>query len=123
MSRKEELEQLITVARAELDEIRFKEEKAVSANLVGKCFKYRNYYSCPENEGDYWWEYAKIMGYDGGYLDAIIFTLGIDQIEFKVSSAVLSNSLCGWIEITQEEFNEAWRSLTAELEKIRETLK
>lgn len=30
--------------------------------LVGKCFKYRNSYSCPEKPSDYWWLYRHVIG-------------------------------------------------------------
>lgn len=32
---------------------------------VGKCFKYRNNYSCPQTEKDYWWLYSQVIGIIG----------------------------------------------------------
>lgn len=30
--------------------------------LVGKCFKYRNNYSCPDKPSDYWWMWVMVVG-------------------------------------------------------------
>ncbi len=32
---------------------------------VGKYFKYRNNYSCPQTEKDYWWLYSQVIGVIG----------------------------------------------------------
>jgi hypothetical protein len=29
---------------------------------VGRCFRYRNCYSCPESDRDYWWMFCRITG-------------------------------------------------------------
>lgn len=34
--------------------------------LVGRCFRYRNCYSCPDKPSDYWWLWLRIVGVDGG---------------------------------------------------------
>lgn len=40
------------------------EDKKAAANrlLIGRFFKYRNCYSCPDTEADYWWLYATVTG-------------------------------------------------------------
>lgn len=32
---------------------------------VGRCFKVRNNYSCPEKPSDYWWLYKRVVKIDG----------------------------------------------------------
>jgi hypothetical protein len=46
-----------------LEDEQFEQEAlpAMRAN-VGKCFKYRNCYSCPTSDSDYWWMYCKVVG-------------------------------------------------------------
>ena len=42
-------------------------QKMISENyeefkkLEGKCFKFRNNYSCPEKKSDYWWMYKQVI--------------------------------------------------------------
>lgn len=31
--------------------------------LAGKCFRYRNSYSCPEKPSDYWYIYRRVVGH------------------------------------------------------------
>ena len=39
-------------------------KRAEHQKLVGKTFRYRNNYSCPEKKSDYWWLYTKVVGVD-----------------------------------------------------------
>ena len=49
-----------------------------NAPLLGKTFKYRNCYSCPEKPSDYWSLYAKVTKVDkDGYLK--VFTFETDR--------------------------------------------
>lgn len=56
MTRKEELLKEL----AEIEEIE-KQFRIKYKSLVGKYFKLKNCYSCPENDSDYWYSYYKII--------------------------------------------------------------
>lgn len=65
MTRKQELQAVINQARSELNEIEEAELAESMATLLGKFFKYRNSYSCPEDEADYWWLYQTYVDLHG----------------------------------------------------------
>ena len=48
--------------RNELDE---QEAGPKRRQLIGRCFKYRNCYSCPEKPSDYWWLWFRATGTSG----------------------------------------------------------
>src|SRR5581483_1710586 len=73
----EQLSELEATARAvgeKIDAIKTKERKAANQKKVGRYYKTRNSYSCPENPSDYWWLYAKCTRMDNeGFLYAFKF--------------------------------------------------
>ena len=74
MGVKEKLQQQVGILRNRLGEIEERERKAQSLALVGRCFKYRNSYSCPDKPEDYWWKYAIVTGVgDFGHPNAFSF--------------------------------------------------
>lgn len=66
----EAAEARLTTARGDFNEIKgYIDEREYAPKrraLVGKCFKYRNSYSCPEKPSDYWWMWAKVAGEESG---------------------------------------------------------
>lgn len=53
------------------DEIHKRELLGREKNLkgfVGKCYKYKNCYSCPQEEKDYWWLYIRVKEVKDGCL-------------------------------------------------------
>ena len=60
MSGKKELERIIKDARNQLRQIEEKELLAYNSLQVGRCFKVRSYYSCPQGPKDYWWQYRMV---------------------------------------------------------------
>ena len=100
--------------RAELDAAIWKQEAKErdrkNAKLVGRCFKYRNCYSCPEKESDYWWLYRKITRVEDGSLRAFEFQID-SRGEFEVRPdkfVGLGDNGSGWTEIRGDEFSAAW---------------
>lgn len=91
---------------------------------VGRCFKYRNSYSCPESAEDYWFVYYQIVDVTSqiGKYEAISFERNI-QNEFRAfireSFFIISSR---YIEISKEEFNQARKNyldgLTKSLLKV-----
>lgn len=47
------------------EEIQEREFMPKRRALFGKCFKYRNNYSCPESSRDYWWMWMRVTGVRG----------------------------------------------------------
>lgn len=90
----------------------------VKANrpCVGKFYRYRNCYSCPQQESDYWWLYYAVTGIDkDGNLKAWSFqddNAGRLTIEFNRVVLALTD---GYREIVRGEFAEAWRDFKSQL--------
>lgn len=90
-----------------IDEIQTAKAERVSAALVGRYFKYRNNYSCPESDEDYWWLYMKVTGFDGSRLSGYSFQRDSDGKSFFDPAATTYNHLSGYEEITAQEFIRA----------------
>jgi hypothetical protein len=84
---------------------RFKE----STKLIGKCFRYRNCYSCPKTDQDYWWLYTRVTACaKDGWL--VTFNFQVDQhgdIWIEPQKRRYANSLGEPISLKQ--FQHAWR--------------
>jgi len=118
MKRKEELQEIIINARDELNDITDKEDDIENAKFIGRFFKARNNYSCPEKPSDYWWLYIKVETDNEG-LHGVEFQTDKDgKIEVDFSRYYLRHSLEGYIEITEEEYAEAWESLKKKISNI-----
>lgn len=98
------------------DAARFEENKA----QVGKCFRYRNCYSCPEKPGDYWWLYAKVQSIaKSGHLTVFMFqtdkygevTIKIDKYRHSMND--------GYQPIAREQFDKQWRNLKRRIAACR----
>lgn len=85
MSRRDDIIAQIAPLRAELDEIDRKKRISQSASEVGRCYRYRNCYSCPQTEADYWWLYIKVTEMsEDGRLTGLGFQTDKDgKIEFE----------------------------------------
>lgn len=92
----------------EIHKIENKERRDENAKLVGKFFKYRNNYSCPEKNSDYWFLYSTFTKQDSvGYLRELSFqTDKYGDGSFKVEK-FSSGPLGGSVEISKKEFNAA----------------
>lgn len=86
--------------------------------FVGKYFKFRNNYSCPQLPEDYWWEYLYVKKIENGELivsEISKDSKGIISIEMNKWSMFLN-----WIECSKEEFNEFFNTILAEITIGRE---
>ncbi len=104
MNREQELLDQMEPLRHELDKIARKKRQDENTAYVGKCFRYRNSYSCPESEADYWWLYAMVTGLsDSGQPVGISFQTDKNgDIEFK--SKLWFTGSAGYEEISGEAF-------------------
>lgn len=88
------------------------EEQARTAEhrkLIGRFFKYRNCYSCPQTEADRWWLYATVTGVseEYGWAEGWQFQR-TSQNEIKIELEQRMNTIPdgAWVEISADEF---WR--------------
>lgn len=83
-----------------------------SRALVGRYFKYRNSYSCPQKASDYWWLYARTDRLDrAGTLHGVTFQID-SRGEITVAPQRFMWQLFGdgskYQPITRAEFQRAW---------------
>lgn len=118
MTRKEELEKTIELARDELSAIEVKDNIMGNTKLLGNCFKYRNCHSLPKKESDYWWLYHKIssIGKHGHCMAMSFQTDKRGRIDIETDLYFSPNG--GHIEISQEEFKDAWAELAMNIMDI-----
>lgn len=106
---KEKIRAQIAPLQAELNRIKDAEEKAKSVALVGRCFKYRNCYSCPKPD-EYWWLYIKVTGMGEYWPVAFEFQTDKDGM-LTVKQKECFSRMEGHNEIPASEFNAAWRKV------------
>ncbi len=114
----EQIEQLRDTARKAqeaIGEIEAKERREKNAKLVGKTFRMRNSYSCPEKPSDYWWIWAKCTRMDkSGFLWAFKFqtdrygsiTISPDEYSYHMQHYDL---------VSPAVYDRAWRKLQAKI--------
>lgn len=113
---KQALERVIATARKELDDIEDQERALELAGMAGQCFKYRNCYSCPQSEADYWWLYQIVTEVVGPSAKVLQFSIDKDGKVSIESDRYFSRS--GWQPITRAEFNRAWKATMRQIAKV-----
>jgi len=115
--RKEELNTLIRKAHNELRDIESAERLLDNLALVGKYFKYRNCYSCPESDSDYWWIYARVDSLSESNTPVVIQfqtdKYGMITIETDKNQFTMSN---GWTVISEAEFSREWKKIKGHID-------
>lgn len=90
-----------------------KAEAAIKAvenkKLVGKCFRYRNCYSCPEKPSDYWWLYMRVTKADGYWLYAQQFQVDKNGACSFDPKRMLHNVDGNYEPITKAAYDKAWK--------------
>lgn len=120
----------------QLDEIVSQEQKEIIEKnypkfkkFIGKCFKYKNNYSCPTKPSDYWFTYTKVVElnpddiYDTGYSGITSRFKGY-SFDCDKYGNISINNVDGYIhslgkEITESEFNEAWNKMMGKLDNLK----
>lgn len=101
--------------RRELEDKEFAEVTLpIMCNMVGKTYKYRNSYSCPESDADYWWMYMRVAGASENGL--VIITAGKDfrgRVNIQTQGSAFP-ILDGYIEIDVKEFDMAVTGILSE---------
>jgi hypothetical protein len=121
-NRKNELQTIIDNARNELYKIEDNEKMESFNQLLGKCFRYRNCFSCPSSDKDYWYMYMKVTGIsDSGELLILQFEKD-GHGDFSIRPDYTNLLLDLSIEITEKEFNDAWKGFVTEIINLSATL-
>lgn len=119
MKTKDEWEAQLKEANRALSRMQDERRRAENAALVGKTFKYRNSYSCPEKASDYWWLYAKVTKMDtDGTLSLFTFETdkcGRIRIELFHHRYGLDSS---YVPISAAEYRKALKALKARVAKL-----
>lgn len=121
MNRKQQLQEIISEARSELDEIKAKENIAFCEPLIGKCYKTQNNYSCPETEDDYWWLYLKVisMTESGSGFNVLAFQVDKDgRADIRPNDYMHRNSMLRYEEIDPSEFNDEWNNVMSYVSEL-----
>jgi hypothetical protein len=118
-ARKKALNKVLTQARNELSEIESAERAAENAKLVGRFFKYRNNYSCPEKESDYWYLYTAVerTDADGGIRQFSFQTDKNGDIRIEPDQWHIG-LLSGYAEIPFQEFDIAWQKVVRLVNRV-----
>lgn len=116
MSRIGDLEREISERSHELNALKAEQADQRNAALVGKCFKYRNSYSCPGPD-DYWWMYAQVLRAKDGSLRALRFQTDRDG-KVEVEPDAYFSCSENYKSITLMEFAEAWAAMLRRLDGI-----
>jgi hypothetical protein len=114
--------QLEKIGRICWDEIQkreeLKKEKALK-EFIGKCYKYRNCYSCPQEEKDYWWLYIYVKEIKDGYLTCQTFQKDSDgkiMIDLNSEMHSIDNN---YILCSKEEFDSSFERIMIEIDNAR----
>jgi hypothetical protein len=106
---REALEAEAAHIRDQLDAIDTQERLAMHRSLVGKCFRYRNSYSCPKDESDRWWLYQRIIEIDRrGWLRVFMFQRDRDG-KLEIETALSFGTSALGEPITLRQFQYAWK--------------
>jgi hypothetical protein len=121
-TRAQKIRAQIAELQTELDVADTRKRLAAAQRLIGKCFKYRNCYSCPEKESDYWWLYVRVLSVDtDGYASGVSFqhdSRGHLEIKPEVSAWIDKNG--GYVPITFLEWHAALSDFMARVEAMSE---
>lgn len=97
-----------------------REKTEANRATIGKCFKYRNCYSCPEKPSDYWWLYARVERLDdGGNPIGWSFQKDKDGVMQIAHLQRVHQMFGGWVEITTHEFYVAYAALLSKLKAMK----
>lgn len=120
MTREQELQTAIESLRLELWNLQNEHFERRMEEHLGKYFKYRNSYSAPCSDKDYWWIYGKLIRTMNK--NCIMLTFQIDCNGQIIIEAEDSTSCpepnSGWEEISLKEWNEAVQTLLKRINTI-----
>jgi hypothetical protein len=111
VSRIDELNEQILALTRERNAITDAEDDALDAAFVGRCFRVRDNYSCPEKASDYWWTYIKVLRHKDGLACLNFYEDSLGQIAIRANHYYVRKTLEGYEEITAQELGSAFNRL------------
>lgn len=116
------LEAQIKALRAELDKIEEAEEQERNAGLIGRCYRYRNTYSCASKPSDYWFMYGRVLSVEGHSATVLMFqTDSGGQMTLhpkECHSAAMLAGAGAYQQITRKEYDKALRAFLAKASRL-----
>lgn len=111
------LEARVTKLRAEKREREEKKLRKHNMRYLGKTYKWRNCYSCPEKDSDYWWFYLKVkeISADGSLVCSTFEKTSTGIIKFEPGYGWFHEPQDDWTEITEAEYLQAFSALRKEV--------
>jgi len=124
--RVQKIDELRDKLNKELDQIELEENKGIGESLIGKCYKFENFFR--GNRKDSWYLYTKVIAVNVfGYLECIRFQIynnGMIEINPNLNNCYPKNCFDKDYElISDEEFTKAWAKCLDAIEKINKDLK
>jgi hypothetical protein len=111
----DELTKIACEAQEKLAAIKAEEFRRANAPKVGKTFKTRNNFSCPEKPSDYWWLYSKVTRMDN---DGMLYATYFQTDKYGNISVCFDHyayHMQGHQQIPAAEFNRAWKKMVAKV--------
>lgn len=111
----DELTKIAREAQEKLGEIRAAEFRRLNGPKVGKAFKTRNNFSCPEKPSDYWWLYSKVTRMDD---DGMLYATDFETDRYGNISVRFNHyayHMQGHQQIPAAEFRRAWKKMQAKI--------
>jgi hypothetical protein len=116
MNRLDELRKQSYKIQREITELLEAERMENGKHLIGRYFKFINSYSMPQTPEDYWWLYAHVYKQENSNLISYEFEKDSDgKVRINPDKITLAPVLETWVEITEDEFREAFNKLMNEL--------
>jgi len=114
-TRADELRATIEAARAELYDLEMADKERDASALIGHAIKYRNNYSLPQSEADYWWMYAIVTEQRDGIPFGLTFQCDKDgEVTITHDSRVMAlwpGCDSGWQECSFAEARQSWERI------------
>ncbi len=109
-----EVQAKVNKLNGELNKLHDAKQEPECKSLIGKYFKYRSCFSCPEKESDYWWVYSWVKDYKDGKFYVMEFGKNSsNEISFSAEKRYWFK-LDGHISISKNEFWSEYASLLLE---------
>lgn len=104
-------------AHRELMEIEHVENERLASSRIGRAYRYRNSYSLPQTDADYWWSYVIVTGQRDGMPIGFEFQSDKDGLvmirDNERVMAMWPGHSDGWEECTHAEARAAWEKIKA----------
>lgn len=96
-----------------------KRQTEIGQKKVGKFYKYRNSYSCPQKPSDYWWKYFAPRVANGSSLTGLSFQTDCDGSSSIWANEFHAQHLGGWTEISKPEFTRALKAFQKKIGAVK----